>query len=500
MNITKKMVITQTLGSGLSQVLVMGINILVLPLFIRNLGADLYGIWVLSTVLLGYLNAFDFGFTQGLQKYVAEARVKKDQTELSEVVVSGVGLLFCIGLIFGLACWFGAESIAGFFKISPENKQVAVRLVQISALLSILMWPLRIVDVVLNACMRIKELSFLNAFKTGVQSIALLVMVHFSMDIVVIKWVASLIFVGCSIPGLWLVQKYVSGIQWSPRFFRFNQIRRMHRFSLGMFYISVLGLLISQVDMLIIGRVLTMRDVAAYAVAVKLVGLIEKSIGMLMVAVSPAAYSISAAKDLVKLEALVKHGIFYRTLISVLLCTVTILIAPAFIRLWVGGEYETVTFWAQIRCIVPLFTTMGVANVVARCAGHVKSANVVYSFQIILNVLLSLWLVNVFGVGGPILGTLLSVIIIGDFTMFPVFCRILGIGWKSTFVWVVKIQLLGVFMLGLGYLSLQWINLGSWLKLGTFSFCFGGITALLLVLLFLRTEIRELSTSMRRVR
>ena len=227
MQITKKLIITNTLWSASAQVLVMGINLLVLPLFIKNLGAELYGIWVLSGVVLGYLNVFDFGFTQGLQKYAAEARVAGDQRQLSEVVVSGTCLLFFIGLLLGALFWFSADAVVGFFDIQPENQQVASSLLKISALFCVVMWPLRIVDVVLNASMRIKELSFLNAFKTGVQSLVMLGMVWVAADVVLIKWVSAGLIAACSSFGLVLVKKYVPEIRWNFINFQVRQLKRI---------------------------------------------------------------------------------------------------------------------------------------------------------------------------------------------------------------------------------------------------------------------------------
>ena len=252
MQITRKLIISNTIWSTVAQVGVMSINLLVLPLFIKNLGAELYGIWVISNVVLGYLNVFDFGFTQGLQKYVAEARVKDDNNELSEVVVFGVGLLLFIGLLLGGVFFISAKSIVEFFNIQPENQFIAQSLLQISALFCVVMWPLRIIEVILNASMRIKELNFLNAFKTSVQSVVMLGMIYMAADIILIKWVTAGLLAICSIYGFVLIRKYVPEINWNPIHFKLHQLKRMHQFSLGMFYISLLAMLSIRIDSLIL--------------------------------------------------------------------------------------------------------------------------------------------------------------------------------------------------------------------------------------------------------
>jgi O-antigen/teichoic acid export membrane protein len=491
MQITKKLIVTNTFWSAVAQVGVMGINLLVLPLFIKNLGAELYGIWVLSGVVLGYLNVFDFGFTQGLQKYVAEARVKSDHNELSEVVVTGTGLLFCIGLLIGGICFFGAAPIVGFFNIQPENQLIAKQLLQISALFCVVMWPLRIVDVVLNAGMRIKELSFLNAFKTGIQSVVMLGMVYVAADIVLIKWVTTILLAVCGTSGILLIKRYVPEINWNPALFRIYQLRRMHKFSLGMFYIAVLGLLSTQIDSLIIGKMIGMAAIAAYAVTSKLFQLIQRFTGMLLVALLPTVYNLNANVDSKRIKLLVDKGCRYRALFSIPLSCVAALFAPDFIRLWVGQKYMQYVQWAQLLCLVPVFTSLGIGSTVARGMGYIKSVNIVLSGQILLNFGLSFLLVQKYDIGGPILGTVIAVFLIGDFSIFPYFCRLMGIPWRHTFFSVVQMGFVSgiLFLLFSEVKSFFMIN--TWLSLSIVSavFFIGHIAILSLV--FFRKEFNQ---------
>ncbi len=475
----------------------MGINLLVLPLFIKNLGAELYGIWVISNVVLGYLNVFDFGFTQGLQKYVAEARVKKDDQELSEVVVTGVGLLLFIGLFLGGIFWVGAPSIVEFFNIQPENQLIATQLLKISALFCVVMWPLRIVDVVLNASMKIKELSFLNAFKTGAQSLVLLGMVYYAADIVSIKWVTAGLMALCSVYGLVLLKKYVPEISWRPSCFKFHQLKRMHKFSLGMFYIAVLGLLTTQIDILIIGKYVGMVAVTSYSVVSKLYQLIQRVTGMLMAAVSPAVYNLHACADLIRIEKLVHSAVRFRMLLTAPAAYIGILIAPDFIRIWVGEEFVQYAIWAQLLCVVPLFTGLGVANTVSRSMGRVKEANIIYTAQILLNFSLSLWLVYLFGVGGPIFGTVIAVIVIGDFTMFPFFCRLIGIPWKKTFFMAARIGLGGAVVFLIGRLVMPFVDVSTFLDLLILAGGLGVLYVLAFGGLFMRKDILKIYRQLR---
>lgn len=487
MQITKKLIITHTFWSALAHGLVIGINLLVLPLFIKNLGAELYGIWVLSGVLLGYLNIFDFGFTQGLQKYVAEARVKGDPKELSEVVVSGLGLLLLIGLLLSGIFLIGAPSIVEFFNIREQNHSVAISLLKISALFCVVMWPFRIIDAVLNASMRIKELSFLNALKNGTQSVVILSMVYMGSDIIFIKWVTAGVMAVCSAYGFVLLKMYVPEIRWKPTFFKVQQIKRMHKFSLGMFYAAVVGLFSIQIDTLIIGKLLTMGAVSHYVVASKPFQMIQQVAGLLMRAIVPATYTLEAQKDLVRLGALVSQGVRIRSLVSIPCCVIGFLCVPDFILLWVGSDFSEVVIWSQYYLLVPIFSCLGVGANVCKAAGGVRLINGLSTVKIFLNLILSLILIKPFGLGGPILGTVISNLVLGDMAFFWLFCRRIGISSITGYGYFMKILLVALLAGGLTWLWMQWQSIFGMLGLLTNAFV-GAILQLVCISFFCFTQ------------
>ncbi|MEI6891615.1 MAG: oligosaccharide flippase family protein [Pontiella sp.] len=490
MQITKKLIITNTLWSAVAQVLVMGINLLVLPLFIKNLGAELFGIWVISNVVLGYLSVFDFGFTQGLQKYVAEARVKGDDKELSEVVVSGVGLLLIIGLLLGGIFWIGASSIVEFFNIQPENQRIATQLLKISALFCIVMWPLRIVDVVLNASMRIKELGFLNAFKTGAQSIVMLGMVYYAADIVSIKWVTTGLMAVCSAYGMVVVKKYVPEICWRPNYFKFQQIKRMHKFSLGMFYLAVLGMLSVRIDNLVIGKLLGMNMVAVYAIIAKPYELINRIGNMMMQTLMPATFNLLPSSTREQKEKLVCLGVKYRTLILVPMTVVSIYAIPSFLRLWVGEEYLQYAIWAQLFSAVHLFMGLASLGNIARADGAMRLVNCMLTVKVFSNVAMSILLTLRLGVGGVIMGTFISNIFFGEVLFGGWISKKMGIRFGLVLRNFFPVLIVGVICL-LPLLFIKY-SANSWLSLMMFSSIFYLVLVAVIIVMFLREQVLKL--------
>ena len=94
----RELFISNTVFNGSFKLLNQIIALFILPLFIKNLGTELYGIWVISGITLGYLGIVDMGFTQGVMKHIAEAYSKKDFLKFNKIINTAIILFFLIGL------------------------------------------------------------------------------------------------------------------------------------------------------------------------------------------------------------------------------------------------------------------------------------------------------------------------------------------------------------------------------------------------------------------
>jgi len=90
----------------------------------RILGPEKYGLYSISTVIPSLLLTFiDLGIGDGVIKYAASLRVKKEEARIASLVVHGLAFKIVLGLIATLACFsfseFFAEEILKRPEISP---------------------------------------------------------------------------------------------------------------------------------------------------------------------------------------------------------------------------------------------------------------------------------------------------------------------------------------------------------------------------------------------
>src|SRR5207248_1409460 len=87
------------------------LTVVVTPVLVHYLGADLYGIWVLSGVVLSFVALLDLGVQPAILKFVSEYAARGAQAEINALI--GVALLFYV--VIGCVATVISTTIALFF-------------------------------------------------------------------------------------------------------------------------------------------------------------------------------------------------------------------------------------------------------------------------------------------------------------------------------------------------------------------------------------------------
>jgi O-antigen/teichoic acid export membrane protein len=403
------------------------VAIIVLPLFVENIGTSMYGLFVISNVLLGYMGLLDFGFTDGLMRQIGRAHASGRNKELADAVWTGFWLLLVVGLISALIIYFGRFWIIDFLKVDEADKDIASKLMTVTAVFSMLYWPMRLPETILNAVLRIKESSIVSSIFGIVSSLIMLLLVMLSMDVVSIRIGVCLVMGTSWLAMLWMVRRHVPQLHWELLRFSLSTAQKMMSFSLGMFYTRLLSIVSIRIDYMIIGGMLGVASITPYAIITKLFDVITSFTHKLFGALLPTVFNLDSVKNRHKLQTVLEDGVRYRALIISPIVYLGIVVSPSFIDMWVGHEYVEYTIWAQFFLAVILFNTFGIAVAIARGTGRLMACNCLLTIRVAVNLALSITLTPYFGIGGPILGTVISQTILGDAIALPYMCRICGL-------------------------------------------------------------------------
>jgi O-antigen/teichoic acid export membrane protein len=437
------------------------VSFFILPLFISNLGKEIYGLFVISHLLLGYVGLLDFGFTAGLMRQIGRAHASGDRKALAHAVSTGFWLLVWVGCAAAALIYFGREFIMDFLKLQGADRVVAARILTVTAVFSLIQWPMRLPGTVLKATLYIKPQSIISGVTAMVSSLTMLALVLFSVDVVGILLGVYGVSVLGWIPMIWLVRRNIPELVWHPWRFDWNTLRAMFGFSLGFFYQKVLGMLAIKVDHFIIGHMLGIGFIAYYVVASKPFGVVRRFTAGIFGALMPTVFSLDTNQNRHKLQRLLEEGTRYRALLVTPLAYTAILLSPPFIRLWMGPGYADVGQWAQLYLLVYLSTYLGTATAIARGTGKLKVCNIYYSITIAINVAVSILTVPTLGYAGPIVGTVIANVF-GGYIAFPFFSWACGLRWRKSYWLGIRIMACNLPLALLLYVLLPPAWLASW--------------------------------------
>lgn len=500
MKVSRKLLISNVVFSSGGLLVTQLINLFILPLFIKNIGAELYGLWVISGLLLGYLSSFDFGLAAGIQRYIADAYVKEHKEEFNRTASSGIGLLLILGIVFGVTIFCLTGPLLDVFNVTDAYRNDGRMILILTGIASILIWPLRIGSNILQGTLYIKQLSIAGAIHQIVSSLVMLLMVLFVPDVVWVLAVSLFIRLVFRITTVLLARHYIAWMSLSLSLFCWKKIGEMSGFSLNIFCFNLMGMLSSQMHPIFISAILSPAHVVYYTVATKIYQLINRYTSLLNHTVLPTVFNLSAASDSRRVEMLVERGVRYRAILAAPMAMVCLAASPAFIQLWMGDEYVPVALYSQLLAAVILITPLAIAQHVARGCGRPGPINIIFAFRTVVNVGITVILLPKVGAGAAVLGILVSQLVLGEAVFFPFYCRLCGIKARAIFGAYIRIVLV-VLPFGIaGFLGAHLLPLNGW---GTFlSYC--GLLVLLqyttlVALFFSKTERMDLMLALESV-
>ncbi|HSM86845.1 MAG TPA: flippase [Candidatus Limnocylindrales bacterium] len=109
-----------TVWNAVGQFTPLLIAVFAIPLLIRKLGVDRFGILTLAWVLVGYFSFFDLGLGRALTKVVSDRLAAGKQRELAGAVWSALTMMLGLGTVFAIGISLSSNWLAGsLLKVPP---------------------------------------------------------------------------------------------------------------------------------------------------------------------------------------------------------------------------------------------------------------------------------------------------------------------------------------------------------------------------------------------
>lgn len=416
-----KKIATNTIWMYMGFVVNAIIYLLTIPFFIYKLGVDSYGVFSIVSVVIGYVSLVDFGIGTFLIKFIAEYRVKKEYDKINKMISTSFILYLVLGFIgCGIILIFSDFFVNSLFHI-PINLIEITKIVFI--ITSISFFYSLVFGVFSNIITGLQRFDISNIIQIIVRTlgaIAAILVLWIGYGLIEFVIVTALFgVIGITINVI-IAKKLMPEIRLFPRYFDIGLIKIMIGFSFSIFITNMLGIVIFNIDKLLIGIFLPIGQITIYTIGATLALFVLQISLTFTPTIVPAVSELNTKNDKNAIKELILRGTKFALLISTPLTVIIFTLASPIVKFWVGADFTVSIHILQILILgffVNTFTHAFTATLVG--IGKIK-IYVYYSIiSVIMNISLSTFLLLRIGVIGAALGTSITMIILSSiFTLY----------------------------------------------------------------------------------
>lgn len=439
------------------------IGLFMLPFNVSHLGQSAYGLWMLVASLTVYFSILDMGYGMALVRFAAKYRAKDDARALNETASTMFCIFSGIGLFAFLVALLISFNLDRIFPLTTEQLKIGrVVLLSLSAYVA-LGFPFSVFGAIVNGFQR----QYLNGVIAFITAITVAV-----VNVVVLLAGYGLAELVLATTGVRIASYFVyalnayrvfPALRIRLRYFKRERLREITGFSVFLLIIDLANKLNYSTDAIVIGAFLGTSAVAIWAVAQRLIEIVQRLTDQLNAVLFPVVVDSSTVQLVDRLQKILIQGTRLSLAMVVPLATVLGLLAHPLIMLWVGPEFsESVNVIYILSIVVALRVGNATSAVILKGADLHKFlafANLSMAFG---NLVLSVLLVRAYGLIGVAIGTLIPMIVIPCFVVFPRACRKVGLSVSTVILRSVLPAVWPALVMGVFILLTRGMFQGSW--------------------------------------
>ena len=377
------------------------VSLATIPLIVRGLGDEGYGLFALIVAIVGYFSLIDVNVTAGSVKYIAGYAATRDRRGIDQTVTFGLAAYTLIGVI-GAICIVAAAPllVREVFRVPSaliETGELCLRIAAFGFLFGQLQTYLNSVPQALlryDLTSRV-EMAFGTVVPLG--TVALLALDFGLPEIIAFRVCASAVH--CM--TLWaIVSRLLPELRWAYP----DRVltRNLLRFTGYSFLSRVAAVTYAHADKLIIGAVVGVRALAYYTIAATLANRVLGLTFRLSSVLFPSASALDARGETDRLRALYLKATRYVSFINGSVLVLIAVFADAILYYWIGPEFAA--NGARILILIALAqfvdSLTNIPSLVNDGLGHPKVSGSMAFLRACLGLIAIYALVHLHGVEG----------------------------------------------------------------------------------------------------
>ena len=299
-------VIANFTGQGLVTV----VQLAMIPVYVKWLGIEAYGLIGFQLTIQRLVQALDFGLTPTINRQLARYSVSAETAGESRDFVRTLEVIYwVIGVGIGLILFAAAEYVSRYWLGESTLPEADVRrALRVMAILVAVQWPVTLYE---GGLLGLQRHAVLNAVRVAMTLLsaggAYVVIAYVSRTVAALFTWQILVAVAHVLTLAVVLWKSLPSAAGPPRL-RPATVRAVWRFAAGMTAISALGLLLTQVDKLVVSRLLPLEHFGYYMLAAVAAHGLSTLVRPVFTAFFPRLSALVAAQDVVAVRRVYRRA------------------------------------------------------------------------------------------------------------------------------------------------------------------------------------------------
>lgn len=408
----------------------LGINILVgiflSPYILHRLGDTAYGIWVLIFSITGYYGLFDLGIRSSVVRFVSKFTATDEREKVQQLIATSLWTYTLIGVVAMVITLVGSWYVDSLFRIPPEFLVTARWLFLMVGTSVSLGFPLGIFSGILEGLQKFYFLNITNVISTVARAVLIVIALQHGYGLLTIAMITVVLPILISFLRAAIVLRLLP-LRFSWRYFDRSSFRDMASYSSATFVVMIAYKLRFKTDELVIGAFLSSAAITYFSIGDRLLDYASEVVSSLAQIFVPWSSQSEAKGDMAHLRKMFVLGNRACALIVLPMSLILLILGKSVIEAWVGAKYVATSYPVLVVLCVPMtfMLSQGASpRILFGIAKH-RTLSWVVAMEAVTNLILSIVLVQRFGIIGDAFGTAIPLTVTALYFFPRHVCRVL---------------------------------------------------------------------------
>jgi O-antigen/teichoic acid export membrane protein len=383
-----------------------------IPIIVRFIGVEQFGLWSLMLALTGYIGLADLGLSTSFVKYIAEYVSVGDSRRVNQVIRQGLLFYVLLSVVVLVAGYFLFPLAFSILRI-PSVKYDLSQMCFLTALATFGVSNIAgVFGSILNGIQRSDVFNMLVAILLPLKFAASFVVLALGYGLIGLMTSDLVVSAGTIIPLVWMTKKHFPQFSLTHIPYDNGLMKVLLRFGAQLQVSRFAELVQFQFDKMLLSRFIGLPAVSLYDFGSRPLARLRALPITAIASLVPAVSALDAVHERARIQAALIRSTRYLVVLTLPCFAFIVCFAHELVAVWLGPGFDQAATTMQILAIGYAISVGAMTlALVSQGMGQPKYQMHATIVQAILNIVLSTTLVLTFGYFGAVVGTTVSIIV-----------------------------------------------------------------------------------------